>query len=60
MLGDQRNEPPMLRLVSARCVAAANPPSPNASWRPFDGPYEVQAFPWSGLAPCARASASDM
>jgi hypothetical protein len=23
-------------------------------------PYEVQAFPWSGLAPCARASASDM
>jgi len=23
-------------------------------------PYEVQAFPWSGLSPFARASASDM
>jgi hypothetical protein len=26
----------------------------------FSLPYEVQAFPWSGLAPCARASASDI
>jgi hypothetical protein len=23
-------------------------------------PYEVHAFPWSGLAPCACACASDM
>jgi len=30
------------------------------AWRPFSLPYDVQAFPWSGLAPCARASASDM
>jgi hypothetical protein len=30
------------------------------AWRPFSLPYEVQAFPWSGRAPCARASASDM
>ena len=22
--------------------------------------YELQTFPWSGLTPCARASASDM
>jgi hypothetical protein len=25
-----------------------------------DTPEEVQTFPWSGLAPCARASASHM
>ena len=25
-----------------------------------DGAYEVQTFPWSGLAPCSLACASDM
>jgi hypothetical protein len=33
-------------------------PGPGLWWHTFSLPYEVQGFPWSGLAFCARASAS--
>ena len=51
-----------LRLAARSATGAQAAPLPPtlAPTLHQSGPYEVQTFPWSGLAPCAFASASDM